>query len=180
VSGESCATLIPVGACLVATSPIQPVSRVPGWPGSGYWTMRVSSHILGRASDCPGRWRASQPGSAVMRLWSSCPSRHGQPFSPRRCIRYAGTEPERVRMLAVRVSPDCHAQLPVVGQVYEISLTDLMMRALENHMPRVVRRRTSRPRLKGPRRAEAHMARTRAMLLGTPSEAASPNEPRAG
>jgi predicted HicB family RNase H-like nuclease len=39
-----------------------------------------------------------------------------------------------VRTVAVRVSPDFHAQLSMVAQVGEVSLTDLMMTALENHM----------------------------------------------
>ena len=38
------------------------------------------------------------------------------------------------RTLAVRVSPDYHAQLPMVAQVDEMSLTDLMMTALDQHM----------------------------------------------
>jgi uncharacterized protein (DUF1778 family) len=39
-----------------------------------------------------------------------------------------------VRTLAVRVSPDFHAQLSMVAQVDGVNLTDLMMTALENHM----------------------------------------------
>jgi predicted HicB family RNase H-like nuclease len=39
-----------------------------------------------------------------------------------------------VRTLAVRVSPDYHAQLTMVAQVDGMSLTDLMMKALDNHM----------------------------------------------
>ena len=35
-----------------------------------------------------------------------------------------------VRTLAVRVSPDFHAQLSMVAQVDGVSLTDLMMAAL--------------------------------------------------
>jgi predicted HicB family RNase H-like nuclease len=39
-----------------------------------------------------------------------------------------------VRTLAVRVSPDFHALLTTVAQVDEMSLADLMMKALENHV----------------------------------------------
>ena len=39
-----------------------------------------------------------------------------------------------VRTLAVRVSPDFHALLTTVAGVDEMSLTDLMMKALENHV----------------------------------------------
>jgi hypothetical protein len=38
------------------------------------------------------------------------------------------------RTLAVRVSPDYHSQLSVVTPIDEITLTDLMMRALDNYM----------------------------------------------
>ena len=38
------------------------------------------------------------------------------------------------RTLAVRVSPDYHAQLSMVAQVDGISLTDLMMKALDSYM----------------------------------------------
>ena len=79
-----------------------------------------------------------------------------------------------VRTLAVRVSPDYHAQLSMVAQVDEISLTDLMMQALDNHMAA----RRDAPDFKAKAQqaleeAEAQMARTRAMLLGTlPDESA--------
>src|SRR5215469_6563522 len=72
-----------------------------------------------------------------------------------------------VRTLAVRVSPDFHAQLSMVAQVDEISLTDLMLQALENHI--AARREASDFQAKAQEaleEAEAQMARTRAMLLG--------------
>lgn len=73
-----------------------------------------------------------------------------------------------VRTLAVRVSPDYHAQLSLVAQVDEISLTDLMMKALDSYMAQ----RREAPDFKAKAQqaledAEAQMARTRAMLLGT-------------
>jgi HicB family len=79
-----------------------------------------------------------------------------------------------VRTLAVRVSPDFHAQLSMVAQVDEVSLTDLMMIALQNH----VAARREAPDFKEKVQAaladaEAQMARTRAMLLGTLPEGAS-------
>jgi len=80
-----------------------------------------------------------------------------------------------VRTLAVRVSPDYHAQLSMVAQVDEMSLTDLMMAALDNHM--AARREASDFKAKAQKAledAEAQMARTRAMLLGALPEAASP------
>jgi len=77
-----------------------------------------------------------------------------------------------VRTLAVRVSPDYHAQLSMVAQVDEMSLTDLMMAALDQYM--AVRRESDDFQAKAQQaleEAEAQMARTRAMLLGTlPSE----------
>ena len=80
-----------------------------------------------------------------------------------------------VRTLAVRVSPDYHAQLSMVAQVDGISLTDLMMQALDNHM--AARREAPDFKAKAQEaleEAEAQMARTRAMLLGTlPEEPAS-------
>jgi hypothetical protein len=82
-----------------------------------------------------------------------------------------------VRTLAVRVSPDFHAQLSMVAQVDEVSLTDLMMTALENHM--TARREAPDFQAKAQRAledAEAQMARTRAMLLGTLPEASTTGE----
>jgi hypothetical protein len=82
-----------------------------------------------------------------------------------------------VRTLAVRVSPDFHAQLSMVAQVDEVSLTDLMMTALENHM--TARREAPDFKAKVQKaleEAEAQMARTRARLLGTLSEAAPTDE----
>ena len=80
-----------------------------------------------------------------------------------------------LRTLAVRVSPDFHAQLSMVAQVDEMSLTDLMMLALANHV--ATRRQAADFKAmaqKALEDAEAQMARTRAMLLGTlPEEAAS-------
>jgi hypothetical protein len=82
-----------------------------------------------------------------------------------------------VRTLAVRVSSDFHAQLSMVAQVDGISLTDLMMAALQNHV--VARREAEDFQAKvqaALAEEEARMARTRAMLLGTSPEAASPSE----
>jgi hypothetical protein len=79
-----------------------------------------------------------------------------------------------VRTLAVRVSPDYHAQLSMVAQVDEMSLTDLMMKALDNHM--AARREAPDFKAKVQKaleEAEAQMARTRAMLLGTLPEASA-------
>jgi hypothetical protein len=80
--------------------------------------------------------------------------------------------PSDVRTLAVRVSPDFHAQLSMVAQVDEVSLTDLMMTALQGH----VAARRDAPDFKEKVQAaladaEAQMARTRSMLLGTLPEA---------
>lgn len=78
-----------------------------------------------------------------------------------------------LRTIAVRVSPDFHAQLSMVAQIDDISLTDFMMAALED---RVATRRNA-PDFKAKAQAaleeaEAQMARTRAMLLGAVSEGA--------
>jgi hypothetical protein len=77
------------------------------------------------------------------------------------------------RTIAVRVSPDFHAQLSMVAQVDGVPLTDLMMTALENHV--ASRREADDFKAKVQEalgEAEAQMARTRAMLLGTlPEEA---------
>jgi hypothetical protein len=81
-----------------------------------------------------------------------------------------------VRTLAVRVTPDFHAQLTMVAQVDEVSLTDLMMKALETHM--AARREAPDFKAKVQKalsEAEAQMARTRAMLLGTLPEGTSPS-----
>lgn len=86
-----------------------------------------------------------------------------------------------VRTLAVRVSPDFHAQLTMVAQVDEISLTDLMMKALEQYI--TTRREASDFKAKVQKAledAEAQMARTRAMLLGTLPEGASLEEATEG
>lgn len=52
------------------------------------------------------------------------------------------------RTLAVRVSPDYHAQLSVVAQVDEVTLVDLMMTALDQYVAR--RRESEDFRAKGP------------------------------
>ena len=75
------------------------------------------------------------------------------------------------RTLAVRVSPDYHAQLAIVAQVDGISLTDLMMKALDSYMAE----RRAAPDFQAKAQAaleeaEAQMARTRSMLLGAVSE----------
>ena len=76
------------------------------------------------------------------------------------------------RTLAVRVSPDYHAQLSMVAQVDEMSLTDLMMTALDQYM--ASRRESEDFKAKVQKAladAEAQMARTRAILLGALPEA---------
>lgn len=75
---------------------------------------------------------------------------------------------DAMRTLAVRVTPDYHAQLTMVAQVDGISLTDLMMKALDSYMAA----RREAPEFKAKvqaalEEAEAQMARTRAILLGT-------------
>ena len=72
------------------------------------------------------------------------------------------------RTIALRVSPDYHAQLTLVAQVDEITLVDLMQRALDKYMAE----RRAAPDFQDKvqaalAEAEAQMARTRAMLLGT-------------
>jgi hypothetical protein len=65
----------------------------------------------------------------------------------------------------------------MVAQVDEVSLTDLMMTALENHI--AARREAPDFKAKVQKAledAEAQMARTRAMLLGTLPEAPSASE----
>ena len=84
---------------------------------------------------------------------------------------------DAMRTLAVRVTPDYHAQLTMVAQVDGISLTDLMMKALDSYMAT----RREAPEFKAKvqaalEEAEAQMARTRAMLLGTLPEAESAGE----
>lgn len=84
------------------------------------------------------------------------------------------------RTLAVRVSPDYHAQLSMVAQVDEMSLTDLMMAALDQYM--ASRRESEDFKAKVQKAledAEAQMARTRAILLGALPEGATPSEPGA-
>jgi hypothetical protein len=71
------------------------------------------------------------------------------------------------RTLAVRVTPDYHAQLAMVAQIDDMSLTDLFMAALDSYM--VQRREAPDFQARAAQAladAEAQMARTRAMLLG--------------
>ena len=83
-----------------------------------------------------------------------------------------------VRTLAVRVSPDYHAQLSMVAQVDEMSLTDLMMAALDKYMAQRRESEDFKAKVqKALEDAEAQMARTRAMLLGTLPEGAPTSEP---
>ena len=85
-----------------------------------------------------------------------------------------------LRTLAVRVSPDFHAQLSMVAKVDEMSLVDLMMQALENHV--AARREAPDFQAKVQQAledAEAQMARTKAILLGTLPEGAPPSGPGA-
>ncbi len=82
-----------------------------------------------------------------------------------------------VRTLAVRVSPDYHAQLSMVAQVDEMSLTDLMMKALDTYMASRREAPDFKAKVQGAlAEAEAQMARTKAMLLGTLPEGASTGE----
>jgi hypothetical protein len=87
------------------------------------------------------------------------------------------TKGSDVRTIALRVSPDYHAQLTLVAQVHEITLVDLMQRALDKYMAE----RRSAPDFQEKvqaalAEAEAQMARTRAMLLGTVSTEGTPGE----
>jgi hypothetical protein len=73
-----------------------------------------------------------------------------------------------VRTLAVRVSPDFHAQLSMVAQVDGVSLTDLMMTALENHVATRREAEDFKDKVQAAlAEAETQLARTKAMLLGT-------------
>ena len=85
---------------------------------------------------------------------------------------------DALRTLAVRVHPDYHAQLSHgrAGR-WDQSLTDLMMKALDSYM--ATRREAPDFQAKvqaALEEAEAQMGRTRAMLLGTVTEAASASE----
>ena len=76
-----------------------------------------------------------------------------------------------VRTIALRVSPDYHVQITVVAQVDEITLVDLIQRALDKY----VAERRAAPDFQEKvaaalAEAEAQMARTCAMLLGTVTE----------
>jgi hypothetical protein len=76
--------------------------------------------------------------------------------------------PSDVRTLAVRVSPDFHALLTMVAQVDEMSLTDLMMTALQNHVAARRQAEDFKTKVQAALDEEAaRTARTRAMLLGT-------------
>jgi hypothetical protein len=84
---------------------------------------------------------------------------------------------DAMRTLAVRVTPDYHAQLSMVAQVDGMSLTDVFMRALDNYMAS----RREAPEFQAKvqaalEEAEAQMARTKAMLLGTLPEAETTGE----
>jgi uncharacterized protein (DUF1778 family) len=91
-----------------------------------------------------------------------------------------------VRTLAVRVSPDFHALLLMVAQVDDMSLTDLMMRALEGHVDARRQAEDFKTKVQAALAEEqARMARTQALLLGpAPDEssnaAASPEPPATG
>jgi hypothetical protein len=72
-----------------------------------------------------------------------------------------------VRTIALRVPPAYHAQLAMVAQIDEITLTDLMQRALDAYMAE----RRAAPDFQAKAQAalaaaEAQMTQTRAMLLG--------------
>src|SRR5262249_15398745 len=99
-----------------------------------------------------------------MRLQSSCVE-HGQPLAPRRSGMPEPKGNDVQRTLAVRVSPDYHAQLSMVAQVDEMSLTDLMMKALDQYMASRRESEDFKAKVqKALEEAEAQMARTRAIL----------------
>jgi hypothetical protein len=80
------------------------------------------------------------------------------------------TKGSDVRTLAVRVSPDYHAQLTMVAQIDGITLVELMTTALAKYMAE----RRAAPDFQAKAQAaleaaEAQMAQTRAMLLGAVS-----------
>lgn len=79
-----------------------------------------------------------------------------------------------VRTLAVRVSPDFHALLTMVAQVDDISLTDLMMAALQNHVETRRQAEDFKTKVQAALAEEqARMARTQALLLGPASDESS-------
>lgn len=85
-----------------------------------------------------------------------------------------------VRTIALRVSPDYHAQITLVAQVDEITLVDLMQRAIDKY----VAERRAAPDFQEKvaaalADAEEQMARTRAMLLGAVSTEGAAAEPSA-
>jgi len=109
-----------------------------------------------------------------MRLMSSCHKRMASRSHRGGVSGMPEPKGSDVRTLAVRVSPDYHAQLSMVAQVDEMSLTDLMMAALDSYM--ASRRESEDFKAKVQQAltdAEAQMARTRAMLLGTLPEAST-------
>jgi len=115
-----------------------------------------------------------------MRLMSSCHKRMASRSHRGGVSGMPEPKGNDVRTLAVRVSPDFHAQLSMVAKVDEMSLVDLMMKALENHV--AARREAPDFQAKVQQaleEAEAQMARTKAMLLGTLPDAASTGEAEA-
>lgn len=81
------------------------------------------------------------------------------------------------RTLAVRVTPDYHAQLSMVAQIDGMTLVDLMMKALDSYLAQ----RREAPDFQARAQqaladAEAQMSRTRAMLLGALPEGTAPSE----
>src|SRR5690348_1316381 len=98
----------------------------------------------------------------------SCVKSMASRTAPRRCTGMPETKGNDVqRTLAVRVSPDYHAQLSMVAQVDEMSLTDLMMKALDQYMASRRDSQDFKAKVqKALEDAEAQMARTRAILLG--------------
>jgi HicB-like protein involved in pilus formation len=86
-----------------------------------------------------------------------------------------------LRTIAVRVSPDFHAQLSMVAQVDGISLTDLMMMALQGHVEARRQAEDFQTKVKGALAdEEARIARTKAMLLGGVAADAGGSEPATG
>jgi len=81
------------------------------------------------------------------------------------------------RTIALRVSADYHAQLTLVAQVDEITLTDLMQQALDKYMAELRAAPDFQEKVQvALAAAEEQMARTRAMLLGTVSSEGTTSE----
>jgi len=75
------------------------------------------------------------------------------------------------------VSADYHAQLTLVAQVDEITLTDLMQQALDKYMAELRAAPDFQEKVQvALAAAEEQMARTRAMLLGTVSSEGTTSE----